>query len=177
MSIISKLFGKSPFEPLYQHMMKVKECVDLVRPLMDAFLKGEDKKLTPDDQRKILSSILVRRGISFREFQLGVERQAYLRAIARKQVVVTDELLKEQYKRAYGPRRKLSAIVVNTLPVAQSVHAEVQRGGDFAELARKHSIDMIHGPGGGALGIVAPNDRRLPPVVNATAFEIEEGLI
>lgn len=45
MSIIGKLFGKSPFEPLYQHMMKVKECVDLVRPLMDAFLKGEDKKL------------------------------------------------------------------------------------------------------------------------------------
>ena len=45
MSIISKLFGKSPFEPLYQHMMKVKGCVDLVRPLMDAFLKGEDKKL------------------------------------------------------------------------------------------------------------------------------------
>ncbi len=45
MSIISKLFGKSPFEPLYQHMIKVKECVDLVRPLMDAFLKGEDTKL------------------------------------------------------------------------------------------------------------------------------------
>jgi predicted phosphate transport protein (TIGR00153 family) len=45
MSIISKLFGKSPFEPLYQHMMKVKECVDLVRPLMDAFLNGEEKKL------------------------------------------------------------------------------------------------------------------------------------
>jgi predicted phosphate transport protein (TIGR00153 family) len=45
MSIISKLFGKSPFEPLYQHMIKVKGCVDLVKPLMDAFLKGEDKKL------------------------------------------------------------------------------------------------------------------------------------
>ncbi len=45
MSIISKLFGKSPFEPLYQHMLKVKECVDLVRPLMDAFIKGDDKKL------------------------------------------------------------------------------------------------------------------------------------
>ena len=45
MSIISKLFGKSPFEPLYQHMMKVKECVDLVRLLMDAFIKGEDKEV------------------------------------------------------------------------------------------------------------------------------------
>ena len=45
MSIISKLFGKSPFEPLYQHMVKVKECVDLVRPLMDAVLQGEAKKV------------------------------------------------------------------------------------------------------------------------------------
>jgi len=45
MSIISKLFGKSPFEPLFQHMLKVKECVDLVRPLMDAFLNEEDKKV------------------------------------------------------------------------------------------------------------------------------------
>ena len=45
MSIISKLFGKSPFEPLYQHMLKVKECVDLVRPLMDALLKGDEKKM------------------------------------------------------------------------------------------------------------------------------------
>ena len=45
MSIISKLFGKSPFEPLYQHMLKVKECVDLVRPLMDALLKKDEKKM------------------------------------------------------------------------------------------------------------------------------------
>jgi predicted phosphate transport protein (TIGR00153 family) len=45
MSIISKLFGKSPFEPLYQHMLKVKECVDLVRPLMDAFIKGKNKEV------------------------------------------------------------------------------------------------------------------------------------
>ena len=45
MSIISKLFAKSPFEPLYQHMLKVKACVDLVRPLMDAFLKGEQEKV------------------------------------------------------------------------------------------------------------------------------------
>jgi hypothetical protein len=45
MSIISKLFGKSPFEPLYQHMLKVKECVDLVGPLIDALLAGDRKKL------------------------------------------------------------------------------------------------------------------------------------
>jgi len=41
MNIISKLFGKSPFEPLYKHMLKVKECVDLVKPLMESFIDGD----------------------------------------------------------------------------------------------------------------------------------------
>ncbi len=45
MSIISKLFGKSPFEPLYQHMLKVKECVDLVKPLMESFIDGDQDKV------------------------------------------------------------------------------------------------------------------------------------
>lgn len=45
MSIISKLFGKSPFEPLYHHMLEVKECVDLVRPLMDALLADNLKEV------------------------------------------------------------------------------------------------------------------------------------
>lgn len=51
MSIISKLFGKSPFEPLYHHMLKVKECVDLVRPLMDAFLVGNEERLNEIAER------------------------------------------------------------------------------------------------------------------------------
>ena len=41
MSIISKLLGNSPFEPLYQHMLKVKACVDLVKPLMESFIDGD----------------------------------------------------------------------------------------------------------------------------------------
>ncbi len=55
MSIISKLFGKSPFEPLHQHMLKVKACVGLVRPLMDAFLKGEQEKIK-DVAKKIFKA-------------------------------------------------------------------------------------------------------------------------
>ena len=46
MSIISKLFGKSPFEPLYQHMCKVKKCVDLIKPLMRAFFDEDFEKIT-----------------------------------------------------------------------------------------------------------------------------------
>ena len=36
MSIIGELFGKSPFGPLVEHTKKVHECVEMVRPLMEA---------------------------------------------------------------------------------------------------------------------------------------------
>ncbi|MBS3818140.1 TIGR00153 family protein [bacterium] len=45
MTIINKLFGKSPFEPLYQHMLKVKDCVDLVEPMVSAFIQGDKEEV------------------------------------------------------------------------------------------------------------------------------------
>jgi predicted phosphate transport protein (TIGR00153 family) len=41
MSIIQELFGKSPFGPLVEHTKKVTECVEIIRPLMEA-LVNED---------------------------------------------------------------------------------------------------------------------------------------
>jgi predicted phosphate transport protein (TIGR00153 family) len=45
MSILTKIFGKSPFEPLYQHMLKVNECVNLVNPLMEALLADDQEEV------------------------------------------------------------------------------------------------------------------------------------
>ncbi len=45
MSILTKIFAKSPFEPLYQHMLKVNECVTLVKPLMDALLANNQDEV------------------------------------------------------------------------------------------------------------------------------------
>jgi predicted phosphate transport protein (TIGR00153 family) len=41
MNIIKDLFGKSPFGPLVEHTKKVHECVEVIRPLMEA-LANED---------------------------------------------------------------------------------------------------------------------------------------
>jgi predicted phosphate transport protein (TIGR00153 family) len=41
MNIIQELFGKSPFGPLVEHTKKVHECVEMIRPLMEA-LVNED---------------------------------------------------------------------------------------------------------------------------------------
>ena len=36
MKIINELFGKSPFGSLVEHAKKVHECVEMVKPLMEA---------------------------------------------------------------------------------------------------------------------------------------------
>lgn len=44
MSKILSLFSQSPFEPLYEHRLKVRECVGLVKPLFEAVLSGNRKE-------------------------------------------------------------------------------------------------------------------------------------
>lgn len=38
MSIIQELFGKSPFGPMVEHTKKVHECVEMIKPLMEALV-------------------------------------------------------------------------------------------------------------------------------------------
>jgi len=44
MSTLGRLFGKSPFGPLQEHMVVVKKCVDQVIPFFEAEIKGDKKK-------------------------------------------------------------------------------------------------------------------------------------
>lgn len=41
MNIIQELFGKSPFGPLVEHTKKVHECVEMIRPLMEALINED----------------------------------------------------------------------------------------------------------------------------------------
>ncbi len=43
--LIEKLFGISPFGPLVEHTKKVHECVKLVRPLMEACVRGDHEEI------------------------------------------------------------------------------------------------------------------------------------
>ena len=45
MSLISELFGKSPFGPLVEHSKKVHECVEQVKPLMEALINEDYEEI------------------------------------------------------------------------------------------------------------------------------------
>lgn len=52
MSLISDLFGKSPFGPLVEHTKKVHACVEVLRPLIDAMI-GENYDQVHELQDKV----------------------------------------------------------------------------------------------------------------------------
>jgi predicted phosphate transport protein (TIGR00153 family) len=45
MPLLDKLFGKSPFGPVIQHAKKVYECIELVNPVIQAWLQEDWKKV------------------------------------------------------------------------------------------------------------------------------------
>jgi len=55
MNIIQDLFGKSPFGPLVEHTKKVHECVEMIRPLMEALVNEdyEEIRKLQDDVSKL----------------------------------------------------------------------------------------------------------------------------
>jgi len=53
MTHILDMFRASPFEPLYTHRLRVRECTDLVRPLFLAILDGNTKTQEEITQRII----------------------------------------------------------------------------------------------------------------------------
>ena len=55
MPLLDKLFGKSPFGPIIEHAKKVYECIDLVNPVIKAWLSEDWKqidKLSKEVSRK-----------------------------------------------------------------------------------------------------------------------------
>jgi len=45
MPLLDKLFGKSPFGPIIEHAKKVYECIDLVNPVIQAWLNEDWKQI------------------------------------------------------------------------------------------------------------------------------------
>jgi len=51
MKTIGGALGRSPFGPLHEHMMKVNDCVKMLKPLIEHFLKGDCKKVADRSRR------------------------------------------------------------------------------------------------------------------------------
>ncbi len=54
MRTIAQLFGRSPFGPLQAHMVKVVTCVEMLSPVLEAFIQGDGKTVL--ESAKVIST-------------------------------------------------------------------------------------------------------------------------
>ncbi len=124
---------------------------------------------------RALDSVLSNRNISREEFLAGMRRRAYLRRIANAELVPTDEQFREEFERRFGRRVRLRHIQVATLRQAAEVRERLDAGDDFAEIARRYSVNSASAPRGGLLDPFSIADEDVPEAFRRAAFAIEPG--
>lgn len=96
------------------------------------------------------------------------------------QVNVTDEDVKayfDEHQAELGQPEQVRArhILVKTKEEAEKIRAQLEEGADFAELARKYSLDESSAADGGELGFLTAD--QLVPEFSEAAFALEVGAI
>ncbi len=88
-----------------------------------------------------------------KEFRDKLRPHAPFRLLTRKLVVravdITEGALREEFERQYGPKVKLRQIVLKTRREAEEVLRRLKLGAEFAETARRVSIDRVSAAQGG----------------------------
>jgi predicted phosphate transport protein (TIGR00153 family) len=120
MSIISKLFGKSPFEPLYQHMCRVKKCVDLIRPLMRAFIDENFEEVT--DITKLIFKAEHEADLMKKEIRVNLPKGIFL-PVARGDLL---RFLKEQDNIADATEDLAAMLAMRRMKVPAGLKEELQ---------------------------------------------------
>ena len=90
---------------------------------------------------------------------------------------ITDAAIRARYDQRYAGQAGIEeahvrVIVLGTFAKAQEMQADIAKGGDFATLARQHSIDPS-GANGGDIGFV--QRQQLPAVVADAVFALPVG--
>lgn len=132
---------------------------------------------TEKNKRDALQQVLDERGISIAEFMIGMERNAYLRKLVEKDLLITEETLREQFARMYGER-----VVVRHIQVPQNDSRTLNhaldllaRGAEFEAVARELSVNAQTAVRGGEMEPFAFTDESIPPALRETAFSLKEG--
>ncbi len=133
--------------------------------------------LGEDARETVLAEILVRRGLSREEFNLAMERQAYLRKLAARRLKIDDAMLQTQYEMMYAERVQVRHIQLAQYRDLAKVQRLLEAGGDFAEIAKIHSRNPRTAPEGGLLPPFSRTQDDVPPALREAAFQLQLGQV
>lgn len=129
------------------------------------------------NKQQALQTMLEQKGVSMTEFLLSMERNAHLRKIVARDFSIDEQTLREEFARTHGERVQVRHIQV---PVREPGRLNdaltlLDRGADFADVARELSVNVDTAPRGGELPPFAFDDDRIDPLLREAAFSLAEG--
>ena len=111
------------------------------------------------------------------ELKGHIEQSLYFFKATTEGVKVTDKQIKdyyEQHKDQYTEVRT-SHILVDDESTAKEIEMELEKGADFAELAKKQSTDQVSAAEGGDLGYLSGASQEMDPTFLAAAMKLKKG--
>jgi len=101
-------------------------------------------------------------------------RNAALRALAKREVTISEGAIRQAYDVAHGPRRSARLIVVADISSAEKVRERMAAGEAFSEIAAQVSTDSSAARGG-LLAPIARLDPSFPPAFREVLFTMKPG--
>ncbi len=141
-----------------------------IAPRVDA----DGQKLTEDEKRQALDYLLNEKCLSSTEFMIGMERNAHLRKLAARDFRVDEATLREEYARLYGEKVEVRCIQVGDVDGLHEALNRLDKGDDFADVARAVSRNES-AKEGGLLEPFTMGDEDIAPVLRDAAFSLKAG--
>lgn len=135
-----------------------------LRMLRQGFPKAQDDA----ERERLLDKLLQTRNMTRSMWNLSARRNALLRKLTPHDFEVPEEAIREEIARRYGRKVVVRHIETQSLNSANMVK-ELAKKEDFAELARKHSINPS-GKAGGLLPPISKQTQQISPALRQVAL-------
>jgi foldase protein PrsA len=142
-----------------------------IAPQTDA----EGHTLNDTEKRQSLDMLLQQKGLTFTEFMLGMERNAHLRKVVEQRIRIDEATLREEFARLYGEKVEVRHIQVGDVNGLHEALNRLDKGEDFAAVARAVSQNKETAANAGLLPAFAFNDDTVAPVLREAAFAMKPG--
>ena len=153
-----------------------KEYDDSLRRLLDPyFLSGTEARFDRTKAEELLATLLSERNISRDEYMIGMRRNALLRKLVVADHPVSEEQLQAEFEVHRSEKVRVRHIQLASLSAVSTVQEALASGGNFSDLAVRHSANMVTGPQGGLTAPISRNDERYPKPLRDAAFALEPG--
>jgi len=134
-------------------------------------------QVAPDQRDQVLAKLLHDRGLTRTLWNATMRRNALLRKMVEPHVKVTEEMVRAEFIRIYGDKVVISHIQCPSLQEAEKILGLLEKGQDFAALARRYSTNATTARNDGELPAFTRQDATIPRAMREAAFSLKVGAV